>query len=122
LARRIEEVEPIPKAEFRDPKEIRTPKAEMAKSAMINRFSGFVFRTSFGIRVSGFGFENVSLITPGCAVGNRHNWRLEAAFTGTLGSVPLRGGGGHPCLPVSAASSRVIHLQWSVRIAPATDN
>jgi len=29
------------------------------------------------------------------------NWRLEAAVTGTLGSVPLHRGGRHLCLPVS---------------------
>jgi hypothetical protein len=38
------------------------------------------------------------------------NWWLEATITGTLGSVPLHCGGRHPCLPVSAASSRVIPL------------
>src|ERR1017187_3662852 len=36
------------------------------------------------------------------------NRRLEAAITGTLGNVPLHRGGRHLCLPVSAASSRVI--------------
>jgi hypothetical protein len=36
------------------------------------------------------------------------NWRLEAAITGTLGSVPPLWRQAS-CLPVSAASSRVIH-------------
>jgi hypothetical protein len=40
------------------------------------------------------------------------NWRLEAALTGTLGSVPLRCGGRHLCLPVNAASSRMVHSPW----------
>jgi hypothetical protein len=47
------------------------------------------------------------------------NWRLEAAITGTLGSVPLHCGGRHLCLPVSAASSRVIRLPWrGCQVAP----
>jgi len=46
-------------------------------------------------------------------------WRLKAALTGTLGSVPLRRGGRHLCLPVSAASSRVVLLAWGwCEIAP----
>jgi hypothetical protein len=40
------------------------------------------------------------------------DWRLEAAITGTLGSVPLHRGSRHLCLPVSAASSRVIRWLW----------
>jgi len=43
-----------PKAEGRDPKEIRRPKAET--SFILARHSDFEFRPSFGFRISAFGF------------------------------------------------------------------
>jgi hypothetical protein len=42
----------------------------------------------------------------------------DAAITGTLGSMPLRSGG-HPWLPVNAASSRVVQNWWCFQDAPS---
>jgi len=46
----------------------------------------------------------------GVHLGTRTNWRLEAAITGTLGSVPLHRDGRHPAcqsarLPAAARST-----------------
>ncbi len=45
-----------PKAEFRNPKETRNPKAETDHRAA-SGFSDFGFRNSFGLRISVFGFH-----------------------------------------------------------------